>query len=360
MSPRANVYILGFPNGKCYVGITSKTVGERFKKHVWGAKAGSTYPKHRALMKYGSENVRVMTIVTDVSWDQATDLEVWWISRLDTFNKDSGYNMTAGGDGTMGWKPSQETRAKISKASKEQQHLAREETIAEMVGKRYGLWAVLNCNEEETEQRRASVFNCRCTCGEEKPVLSDSLRRGESRGCQSCRKLSAETITKMSKSSKKQRRLACEKLITEMMGKLFGRWTVLSYNAQKSERRGMSYFTCRCTCGEEKPILGSSLRSGRSKGCLSCACIENRRRKREEIIAEMVGKPYDCWTVLGYNEQESERQSKLVLDCRCACGVEKPVLSNSLRRGKSKGCPSCAQTTRHREAAAKENYVTTS
>ncbi len=70
MSPRARVYILGFPNGKCYVGIT-------------------------------------------VKWDQAADLEVWWISRLDTLNG-LGYNMTAGGDGSVGLKHTNEARAKMS------------------------------------------------------------------------------------------------------------------------------------------------------------------------------------------------------------------------------------------------------
>lgn len=121
MSPQAKVYIVGFPNGKCYVGITIKTIEERFTEHVMATLAGSKYAIHHALRKYGPENVELMAVVKDVSWDQAADLEVWWISKLNTF-KGPGYNMTAGGEGMAGHIMTAESRAKMSRAKMGNQH----------------------------------------------------------------------------------------------------------------------------------------------------------------------------------------------------------------------------------------------
>jgi len=49
----------------------------------------------------------------------------------------------------------------------------------------------------------------------------------------------------------------------DMAGKIFGRWTVLSYV-------GDSKWKCRCECGCEKAVEGKSLRRGISQGCISC------------------------------------------------------------------------------------------
>lgn len=57
----------------------------------------------------------------------------------------------------------------------------------------------------------------------------------------------------------------------ELAGQRFGRWTVLSY-------AGAQKWHCRCACGTEKAVYGSSLRAGRSAGCLKChPALGNRR-----------------------------------------------------------------------------------
>lgn len=119
----ASVYVIGFPNGKCYVGITSRTVEKRFKVHVRISRKTPKYAIHHAIRKHGSKNVRLMTIIHGVSWEEALDLEVWWISRLNTF-KGPGYNVTAGGEGMLGRVMTTETRAKIGKANKGRKHTA--------------------------------------------------------------------------------------------------------------------------------------------------------------------------------------------------------------------------------------------
>lgn len=45
--------------------------------------------------------------------------------------------------------------------------------------------------------------------------------------------------------------------LIDMTGKKVGKWTVLRY-------LGDSYWLCRCECGNEKPVVAYSLRSGKS------------------------------------------------------------------------------------------------
>jgi len=49
-----------------------------------------------------------------------------------------------------------------------------------MIGEKFGLWTVLS---KAASRSGAAVFNCRCDCGTERPVLSDSLEKGKSRSC---------------------------------------------------------------------------------------------------------------------------------------------------------------------------------
>lgn len=52
----------------------------------------------------------------------------------------------------------------------------------------------------------------------------------------------------------------------DITGKTFGKWTVL-YKTDKRNAGGVIYWHCRCECGKEKDVLGTSLRSGRSLSC---------------------------------------------------------------------------------------------
>lgn len=49
----------------------------------------------------------------------------------------------------------------------------------------------------------------------------------------------------------------------DLVGQKFGKWSVVS-------RVAGSMWLCRCDCGIERPVSGSSLTLGKSKGCWSC------------------------------------------------------------------------------------------
>lgn len=55
-------------------------------------------------------------------------------------------------------------------------------------------------------------------------------------------------------------------ITTDIKGKKFGRWKVISY---KEIRGTHAYWLCKCSCGELRTIRGNHLRSGKA---VSCGC----------------------------------------------------------------------------------------
>ena len=111
------VYLIwNMVNGKKYVGQTIKTVKERFKQH---AKKKSLIGN--AIRKYGKENFRYGVIVTCATKAELDKQEKYFIATLKT-KKPNGYNRTDGGEGTVGYSPTLEHRAKLAAANTGKRH----------------------------------------------------------------------------------------------------------------------------------------------------------------------------------------------------------------------------------------------
>ena len=113
------VYCHKTPSGKRYIGITSKKPEERWKN-------GNGYKKfnkifYKAIEKYGWDNIKHEILDTNLDEFEAKCLEEYYIFSYRTFVgfKDcKGYNCTLGGEGTVGWKPSEEHKIKIREVNK--------------------------------------------------------------------------------------------------------------------------------------------------------------------------------------------------------------------------------------------------
>lgn len=71
----------------------------------------------------------------------------------------------------------------------------------------------------------------------------------------------------------------------DITGKTFGKWTVL-YKTNKRNTGGVIYWHCKCECGKEKDVLGTSLRSGRSLSCGLHSNISKGNVKIADILDE--------------------------------------------------------------------------
>lgn len=112
-------------NGKRYVGITSKSN----PNHRWNSGRGYKENTHfnSAIEKYGWDAFDHIIISDGLDAEEAKNMECALISQWNTKDPLFGYNMTAGGDGTQGFYPSEETRKKLS-AARRKENLS-EETL---------------------------------------------------------------------------------------------------------------------------------------------------------------------------------------------------------------------------------------
>lgn len=96
-------------SGKKYVGQTVQTLEQRWDKHnvSKGCPALS-----EAIKKYGRENFKIETIHKCLSREEMDFVEIFYIEFLNT-KTPSGYNLTFGGDGCLGYKHSCSAKEKI-------------------------------------------------------------------------------------------------------------------------------------------------------------------------------------------------------------------------------------------------------
>lgn len=87
-------------NGKAYIGWTNNIVN-RFKRHQRQGHA-----LHNAICKYGWDTFTKQVLVVSNNVQYIKDLEVKAIALYNTFYVDGkGYNLTRGGEGTVGFAP---------------------------------------------------------------------------------------------------------------------------------------------------------------------------------------------------------------------------------------------------------------
>ena len=104
-------------NGKVYVGQTIH--GDKPNKR-WSN--GNKYKNNpyfwSAIQKYGWDNFEHEVIASRLTKKEACNFEKLLISKLNTYNRKFGYNLTLGGEGSHGRFPTEETKRKISEALK--------------------------------------------------------------------------------------------------------------------------------------------------------------------------------------------------------------------------------------------------
>ena len=106
------------PNGKSYIGITSKKPRKRWLN---GKGYNPKFPFGKAIEKYGWENIKHEILDTNLTEYEAKCLEEYYIFSYRTyvgFSDCNGYNCTLGGDGQVGFKFDESTIKRMSEATK--------------------------------------------------------------------------------------------------------------------------------------------------------------------------------------------------------------------------------------------------
>jgi hypothetical protein len=79
----------------------------------------------------------------------------------------------------------------------------------------------------------------------------------------------------------------------DLVGKRFGRWTVLEMERDRRDGLGIMWL-CRCDCGTTRHVSGRHMRRGAS---VSCGCLKAERQALRNRTHGMFGVPeYHSWS----------------------------------------------------------------
>lgn len=85
-------------NNKKYIGITTKSIEERFKKHISAMNEKTNQiPIRSAMKEFGKDNFTIKEILITDCKEKALNLEKFYIKFYDSIN--NGYNIAFGGKG---------------------------------------------------------------------------------------------------------------------------------------------------------------------------------------------------------------------------------------------------------------------
>ena len=122
------------------------------------------------------------------------------------------------------------------------------------------------------------------------------------------------------------------------IGNIYGHLQVIKRAEPKRDINGKSIveWICRCDCGKEISVRGTSLRSGHTT---SCGC------HRDKAIKQEVGNRYGKLTVIEYKGIKNQYAQWL---CQCDCGNTTIVAGKDLRTGNTRSC-GCVKSFREIE-----------
>lgn len=104
--------ITNLTNNKCYIGLTTQGIEQRYKEHLSRLSKGDRDHKlYQAFKKYGIDNFKYEPIFYCFNKQDLPVMEIKFINQFNSYN--NGYNMTIGGDFV-----SDETKLKLSKIFK--------------------------------------------------------------------------------------------------------------------------------------------------------------------------------------------------------------------------------------------------
>lgn len=144
-------------------------------------------------------------------------------------------------------------------------------------------------------------------------------------------------------SSGQTRSCGClRKIITtakDIANQKFGRLTAL-YRTDKRTSSGISFWHCKCDCGNECDIRITCLLNGETQ---SCGCL-----RRELKSNNLTGQQFGHLTAIKQLDKH-DSANYLYWLCQCDCGNTCEVSSHSLISGNTKTCGLCNRTSLQNE-----------
>lgn len=193
----------------------------------------------------------------------------------------------------------------------------------DLTGMQFNEWTVLYRDFEKenevtlrTGKKSSKYWYCKCSCGNEKSILSANLRFNKSKSC-------GASIHRESPPN-----------FQDLRGQTFGRLLVL----KRGENTGKWKvgWDCVCSCGNFATVDAGHLRANHTR---SCGCFQ-KDRAHETHFKDLTGKRFGKLVVLNRNfEYENLRTDKQTYwNCLCDCGSKTVVTGGKLVFGWTQSC----------------------
>lgn len=159
-----------------------------------------------------------------------------------------------------------------------------------------------------------------CDCGEILKVRSDSIIKS----CKKCQ---------YKEQSRKQKGIIKKDLINQRFGKLTALYPTNQY------KNNHIVWHCKCDCGKEIDVVGSSLLSGNTQ---SCGCLKKEKLNFVQFKNNLIGQKFEYLTVI--EEMDKREYGKVIWKCQCDCGNIVYLNTSRLTSGNdtSCGCKTCS------------------
>lgn len=193
----------------------------------------------------------------------------------------------------------------------------------DLTGMQFNEWTVLYRDFEKenevtlrTGNKSPKYWYCRCSCGNEKSILSGNLRFNKSKSCGA--PIHRETPPNFQ----------------DLRGQVFGRLLVLKRGENTGKWKVGWY--CACSCGNFVTVDAGHLRANHTR---SCGCFQ-KDRAHETHFKDLTGKRFGKLVVLERNlEYENLRTDKQTYwNCLCDCGSKTVVTGGKLVFGHTQSC----------------------
>lgn len=169
--------------------------------------------------------------------------------------------------------------------------------------------------ERDTTKERV-YWLCQCDCGNVTSVRGDELRNGRIVTCGFCGQIKIENRTNTKK---------------DEVGNRYGKLTVIEEAG--SDKNGKTKWLCQCDCGNLTIVTGNSLRTG---GVISCGCAKHETGKY--LVKDEAGHTYGKLTVIDRNFEHKTKAQIAFWNCKCECGNTVIVSGCHLRSGHTQSC----------------------
>jgi len=133
------------------------------------------------------------------------------------------------------------------------------------------------------------------------------------------------------------------KLKHDLTGQKFGRITVIKRIDRPIGDRSDTRWLCECECGSVKEIVSASLLGGKTKscGCLSReihSALKIAENTANGVYDDISGKRFGRLTAIEYTYKKNGIKKRLHIRCKCDCGKEVEIQSNSVLNGATNSC----------------------